>query len=85
MCPFSSPKVLFLSFLSRHMCSCSYEKGWFSNVLSILSPKQLAQGHIYLSMVHPSAPDAGSPRYPHVQGGRDVYRTARFVTATWQG
>jgi hypothetical protein len=31
--------------------------------------------------VHPSAPDAAPSRYPHVHGGRAVFRTARFTTA----
>jgi hypothetical protein len=35
--------------------------------------------------VRPSAPDVAPPRYPHVQGGSAVYRTARFATAAWRG
>jgi hypothetical protein len=31
-------------------------------------------------VVHPSAPDAAPPRYPHVQGGSAAYRTARLAT-----
>jgi hypothetical protein len=30
--------------------------------------------------VHPSALDATPPRYPHVQGGSIMFRTARFTT-----
>jgi hypothetical protein len=37
--------------------------------------------------VRPSAPDAAPLRYPHVQGGSVVFRTARFATAArrWRG
>jgi hypothetical protein len=35
--------------------------------------------------VHPIAPDAVPPRYPHVQGGSAAYRTARFVTTARRG
>jgi hypothetical protein len=36
-------------------------------------------------VVHPSAPDAAPPRYPHVQGGSTTYRTARFAMAASRG
>jgi hypothetical protein len=37
--------------------------------------------------VRPSAPDAAPPRYPHVQGGSAMFRTARLVMTDrqWRG
>jgi hypothetical protein len=35
--------------------------------------------------VRSSAPDATLPRYPHVQGGSAMFRTARFATVARQG
>jgi hypothetical protein len=35
--------------------------------------------------VRPSAPDAASPRYPHVHGGSATFQTARFVTVARRG
>jgi hypothetical protein len=36
-------------------------------------------------VVHPIAPDAAPPRYPHVQGGSVAFRTARFAMAVRRG